>query len=77
MNKARRKVLDQLTTEFEDLIARTQAVLDEEQEAFDSMPESLRESERGQSSESAVSALESAVESLGNARDSVNEALEA
>lgn len=37
------------------------AILSEEQEAYDNMPESLKESERGQAMQEAIDALESAI----------------
>ena len=45
MNKTRRKVIDKLMERIEDLRSDVEMILDEEQEAFDNIPESLQESE--------------------------------
>lgn len=49
-------------------------IKDEEQEAYDNMPESLQESERGQAMYQAVENLESAIDSLSEALDHTEEA---
>lgn len=58
MNKARRKELEKAL----DLIERGKDMLEdieaEEQEAFDNMPESLQESERGEHMQEIIDALE-------------------
>ena len=55
MNEDRRKRIFDAAAELE-------AVKEEEQEAFDNMPESLQGAERGQAMEAAIEALEDAVE---------------
>jgi division protein CdvB (Snf7/Vps24/ESCRT-III family) len=67
MNNARRKVIDELTRRLDALKEEFQSVVDEEQEYFDNMPESLQTSERGQSSETAISCLDSAICSIEDA----------
>lgn len=57
MNNDRRK-------RIQDAIAILQYVLDEEQEAYDNMPESLQSSERGDNSQSAIDALDTAIGEL-------------
>lgn len=71
MNKIRRKELAHIVAKLETLEAlrleikeELEAVMDEEQEAFDNLPESLQESERGQQMQEYVDALESAVDDL-------------
>ena len=49
-----------------------QQILDEEEEAFDNMPESLQESERGETSQNAQDCLSDAIDALGEASDSVD-----
>jgi len=71
MNKARRTEirglidrLNQITSDIEFLINDIELVRDEEQEAFDNMPESLQQGDRGQTSEEAISNLEEALSVL-------------
>lgn len=60
MNNTRRKAI-------KNIINRLQAILDEEQEAFDNMPENLHDSMNGLESQDAQSNLESAIDSLEDA----------
>lgn len=65
MNAARRKQLEkaaELVAEATDII---EGVRDEEQEAFDNLPQSLQDGERGSAMQEAIDALENAVSSLG------------
>lgn len=55
MNEDRRKRIFDAAAELE-------AVKEEEQEAFDNMPESLQGGEKGQAMEAAIEALEESVE---------------
>lgn len=61
MNKARRNRIADVQTQLEALKQDIDAILSEEQEAYDNMPESLQESERGQAMQEAIDALESAI----------------
>ena len=57
MNVARRALINQAITILK-------GVLEEEQDSFDSMPEGLQESERGQNSQDSISSLEEAIQNL-------------
>lgn len=48
MNKTRRNELERIINALEDLRDDIQNVADDEREAFDNMPESLQQSERGE-----------------------------
>lgn len=61
MNNARRKALRDALTRLEEVKGMIEICRDEEQEAFDNMPESLQSGEKGQAAEDAISALEDAV----------------
>ena len=61
MNKARRNRIADVQTQLEALKQDIDAILSEEQEAYDNMPEGLQESERGQAMQEAIDALESAI----------------
>ena len=72
MNKIRRKSLrtilgqmDELSTVLETVKEALQDVLNEEQEAYDNLPEGLQESDRGQQMQEYIDALEGVVDSLG------------
>lgn len=70
MNNARRKEIEVIKArleavfegELEAIRSDLNEVKDAEQEAWDNMPESLQEGERGQAMQEAIAELESAVE---------------
>ena len=66
MNKERQ----QLIAKAETLISAARALLeqarDEERDYYENMPESLKESERGQAAEDAVDRLSTAIDDLDN-----------
>jgi flagellar biosynthesis chaperone FliJ len=71
MNKERRKQINEAGVIFgkahamiEDAKALLQDALDEEQEYYDNMPESLQGGDKGDMAQSAISALESAIEAM-------------
>ena len=76
MNKARRKQLEKvvevLTAQMEEL----EAIKDEEQEAFDNLPESIQYGERGETMEENVDELDSIITDLENVIESINEVIE-
>ena len=76
MNKARRKQLDEIQGKLSELRDMIDTVLAEEQEAYDNLPESLQESERGEAMQTAIDAMESAIESCEEAEGSLEEAQE-
>ena len=81
MNKKRRneltKLISRLETvdsilekdELEDIIFDLEEIRDEEEEAFDNMPENLQGSWRGSESEEAIDNMDSAIEALEDACD--------
>ena len=64
MNKARRKEIQKIIKDIENLV---HSILSEEQVAFDNMPENLQGSWRGTESEEAQGSLESAIDALEEA----------
>lgn len=64
MNKTRRK---QIQTAIQQIEALVQNILDDEQAAYDNMPESLQESENGLISADAQESLDAAIEALEEA----------
>ena len=75
MNDDRRKVLKAILDTIADIQNDLQDVFDEEEEAFHSMPDGVKASDRGQTSEAAVEALEGALTSIAETFDYVNEAV--
>lgn len=72
MNRIRRKSLkailgqmDELSTVLETVKEALQDVLNEEQEAYDNLPERLQEADRGQQMQEYIETLEGVVDSLG------------
>lgn len=76
MNKTRRKsiqrIIDQLSTLKEDI----DILREEEQEAYDNLPESLQESERGEAMSSAIYNLEDAMEDIDLAIEALEESMQ-
>lgn len=64
MNKARRKEIQKAIEKTEDLV---QQIRDDEEDAFNSMPEGLQESENGLVSQEAQENLEAAIDALEEA----------
>lgn len=60
MNAARRKQLASAVKLIEQAQAIIQEAASDEQDAFDNLPESLQDGDRGQTMQDAISALESA-----------------
>lgn len=75
MNKARRKQLEKvvevLTAQMEEL----ETIKDEEQEAFDNLPEGIQCTDRGETMEENVDELDSIITDLENVIDSINEVI--
>ena len=74
MNADRRKTLTAIEAQITNLRDRLDELMNEEQDAFDNMPESLADGERGQAMEEAIQAMEEALSSLEDACSSIQEA---
>ena len=64
MNKERRKKLACVISKLQDNAGILMAIQEEEQMAFDNLPEGLQTSEKGEKMEEAVSQLEEAVSQI-------------
>lgn len=64
MNMQRRKRIEKAGRMLEELLEEITALQEEEQDAYDNMPESLQSSERGEAMYEAAENLESAASSL-------------
>lgn len=60
MNKNRRKAIAEIIDQLETVKEQIIGVTEEEQEAYDNMPESLQYSERGDSMSEAITDMENA-----------------
>ena len=67
MNAARRKRLAKVTDLLQEAKDRLQTVMEEERDALDNMPDSLRESDRGQEIEAGLDAMEEAFNEVESA----------
>lgn len=76
MNMQRRKRIEKAGRLLEELIEEINAIQEEEQEAYDNLPESLQESERGIAMYNAAEALSDAVSSLEDVNELLAEAME-
>lgn len=59
-----------------DIYERLDILCDEEQEAYDNMPESLQDTERGERSQNAIDTLESVRDQVLEAADELDEVFE-
>lgn len=76
MNKTRRKWLEDIIGKLEEQKDELSSLQEEEQEAYDNMPESLQESERGQAACECADDLESECSSLEDVIQNLQEILE-
>lgn len=76
MNKQRRKAIADIMAQIDDLHSKIEKLRDEEQEAYDNLPEGLQEGAKGDSMYEAIDNLDSALGSLEEANDYLNTASE-
>ena len=70
MNNSRRKRIDALIERIDDLMSDLDLIREEEQDAYDNMPESFQDSERGEAMYNAIDNLETAASYLEDIRSS-------
>lgn len=69
MNNERRKRISEVIEKLHDLKADIFMLQDEEQEAFDNMPDNIRDSDKGQ-------LMEAAIDDLTTSGDAIDEAID-
>jgi len=74
MNKARREQLNKIFSNIEEIVSRLETIRDEEQDAYDNLPESFQDSEKGQAAQQAIGYLEDALGELDSANGNINAA---
>lgn len=73
MNKARRKRIENIISKLEDLSAEIEEVMNEEQEAYGNLPESIQCSEKGENMEEYIASLDDAMNYVSDAISSLEE----
>lgn len=71
MNKSRRKELSRIAEELENLREDLDAVASEERDAYENLPESLQESDRGTAMEEAADELDDICSELDDLRQRI------
>lgn len=77
MNARRRKDLEKAIELLEQAREIIEYALNDEQEAYDNLPEGIQDSERGDRMYQAIDSLEDAESGFDDIIDSINEAIEA
>lgn len=75
MNKDRRKRIQDVKDQLLNLLTEIEEIKDEEQEAYDNLPESLQEGGKGEKMSEAIDNLDSAYSSLEEVAEYLEEAL--
>lgn len=73
MNKERRKKIKNIIHELEFISSELTSVKDDEEFAFDSMPEGLQSSMRGEESEEAIEFMDKAIEQIDQALENLED----
>lgn len=73
MNKARKQHIEAVINRIGELQAELEGIRDEEQNAYDNMPESIQESERGEKMCQNIDDLEYAFSALEEAAEYLND----
>ena len=76
MNKIRRKALQDIIDRMEALMDDLETIRDEEQEAFDNLPEGIQTSERGEAMENAIYNMDATLDEIMTCKDYIEEAME-
>lgn len=74
MNAERRKQIDTIMSILENMRNNIESVRDSEEDAYDNLPESLQNSDKGEKSQAAMTAMDSAAMDIDNAIDNLLEA---
>jgi hypothetical protein len=77
MNKQRRERLDEAHSKLLEAYEIIEDVKNEEEEAFDNMPENLQGSERGEQMEEYIGTMEDALDSLDDVLGNLYDIIEA
>lgn len=75
MNKERRKQINALIGELDDILSRINVIREEENEYYENMSDNMKDSDKGIAASGAVAALEVAQSAIEDAKASLDEAL--
>ena len=73
MNKQRRSLIADVIDRLETIRGDIEIIRDEEQDAFDNMPEGIQESDRGQQMEEYIGLMEDAMDEIDSALENLGE----
>lgn len=76
MNKSRRVEIKRIISELEDLKSRIEDVKSEEEDAYDNLPDSIRDSDRGETMQSAIDSMDDALTSIDDVIQSMEDSIE-
>lgn len=76
MNRYRRSILKTIVESLSKINEELRDVIDEETDAYENMPDNLKDGERGSSSSDAIEYLEEASSSIDDIIDTINEAID-
>lgn len=76
MNNARRKEIQKITQQLEELKSSIESLQEEEQDAYDNLPESIQDGARGEKMQEAINNLEYAVDNIQDCIDNLESAME-
>ena len=76
MNKQRRKQIEGMIDKLDNIKEHISDILDDEQNAFDNMPESIQQGERGYIMRVAIDFLDDAIGNIVDAIDNLYEVIE-
>ncbi len=72
MNAKRRNKLAQIALQLDGLRTQLESLRDEEQEAFDNLPDNIKDTDRGEAAAEACEALDNAVSALEDTTDTLS-----
>lgn len=75
MNKSRRTQISKIWDKIIELKQELEMLRDEEQEAFDNLPESFQYGEKGEKMESAINEMDQAISSMEEVEQNLEEAI--
>ena len=75
MNKDRRKRLEEITERLGILRDELETLMNEEQDAFDNLPENFQNSERGECAQTKIDTISDALDDLDIATNNLEEVL--
>ena len=76
MNKARRKAIEEIIDQLGTLKEQIECISEEEQEAYDNLPESIQYSERGEAMSEYVTDLDDAASSIDDVMSTLQDIIE-